>query len=91
MKEFIDSARLGWPISRAGESSAFLYLLSIFIGRTFYRLQLLFHLQRLASLSISLLLKISKRVEQMIFFLLSLGQSFLHLFKFGEQGLSLFR
>jgi len=67
------------------------YLLGIFIGRTFYWLQFLFHLQRLASLGISVLVKTLEHIRQLTLFLFSLSQCFLDFFKFSEQSFSFYQ
>jgi len=64
----------------------FFYLLDIFIGITLHWPQLLLHLQRLASLDVLFLLKNFDHLRQLAFFLLSLGQSLLHLFELSQQG-----
>ena len=69
----------------------YFYLSDIVIGRTFYRLQLLLQLQRLATVGISFLLEELDGLWQLALLLLGFGQGILHLLEFCQQSYSLCR
>ena len=71
----IYSARLGWPIWCADGFDRLLLSLEFFIGRAFYWLQLLLHLQCLVGLNVSFLLEGLDHFGQLTFFLLSLREA----------------